>query len=254
MRPRPSPNASPMRSIMSACWASSCSSSKDGPLLVNEIAPRVHNSGHWTQRGLHRQPVRAAHPRRGRLAAGRCRATFRCRDGEHHRRGSGGLADARGQRRRAASLRQARDPRQAARWATSRGYRRRPPRAEPPRMSVKDGQSLVRSFTSALNFSKRMTSSMRLARKSRVSSFVLAVVGEPAHQRGRIDARQDRALGIEVEIGRGVAGRAPHRIDGAVEQLHAERGMRRQRQKGGGAAGGFLVRRAARRAARARRP
>ncbi len=21
---------------------------KDGPLLVNEIAPRVHNSGHWT--------------------------------------------------------------------------------------------------------------------------------------------------------------------------------------------------------------
>ncbi len=24
---------------------------KDGTLLVNEIAPRVHNTGHWTQDG-----------------------------------------------------------------------------------------------------------------------------------------------------------------------------------------------------------
>ena len=42
---------------------------KDGALLVNEIAPRVHNSGHWTIDACARQPVRAAYPRRRRLAA-----------------------------------------------------------------------------------------------------------------------------------------------------------------------------------------
>ena len=36
---------------MSASSASSCSSSATGRLLVNEIAPRVHNTGHWTQDG-----------------------------------------------------------------------------------------------------------------------------------------------------------------------------------------------------------
>ena len=36
---------------MWACSASSCSSPTDGRLLVNEIAPRVHNSGHWTIEG-----------------------------------------------------------------------------------------------------------------------------------------------------------------------------------------------------------
>ena len=34
---------------MSACSASSSSSSPTARLLVNEIAPRVHNSGHWTE-------------------------------------------------------------------------------------------------------------------------------------------------------------------------------------------------------------
>ena len=35
---------------MSACWRSRCSWWPAGaiPLVVNEIAPRVHNSGHWT--------------------------------------------------------------------------------------------------------------------------------------------------------------------------------------------------------------
>ena len=35
---------------MSACFVSKCSQREgDSPrLLVNEIAPRVHNSGHWT--------------------------------------------------------------------------------------------------------------------------------------------------------------------------------------------------------------
>ncbi len=28
---------------------SNCSCTKDGKLLANEFAPRVHNSGHWTQ-------------------------------------------------------------------------------------------------------------------------------------------------------------------------------------------------------------
>ena len=39
-----------------------------GKLAVNELAPRVHNSGHWTIEGAH-QPVRAAHPRDLRAAA-----------------------------------------------------------------------------------------------------------------------------------------------------------------------------------------
>ena len=39
---------------MSACWRSRCSWSPEGRphrVLVNEIAPRVHNSGHWTLDG-----------------------------------------------------------------------------------------------------------------------------------------------------------------------------------------------------------
>ena len=42
------------RSTMSACSPSKCScwSTDSGPkILVNEIAPRVHNSGHWTLDG-----------------------------------------------------------------------------------------------------------------------------------------------------------------------------------------------------------
>ncbi len=41
-----------------------------GRLLVNEIAPRPHNSGHLTVRCVHHQPVRAAGPRRLRPSAG----------------------------------------------------------------------------------------------------------------------------------------------------------------------------------------
>ena len=36
------------RSTTAACCASRCSSPRDGRLLVNEIAPRPHNSGHYT--------------------------------------------------------------------------------------------------------------------------------------------------------------------------------------------------------------
>ena len=35
---------------------------RDGSIAVNELAPRVHNSGHWTIEGAAHQPVRAAHP------------------------------------------------------------------------------------------------------------------------------------------------------------------------------------------------
>ena len=42
-------------------------------LLVNEIAPRVHNSGHWTHRRRADVAVRAAYPRGRRLAARRRR-------------------------------------------------------------------------------------------------------------------------------------------------------------------------------------
>ena len=41
---------SPKRSTTSACSRSSCSC-RDGELLANEMAPRVHNSGHWTIEG-----------------------------------------------------------------------------------------------------------------------------------------------------------------------------------------------------------
>ena len=51
--PRPRPRRAHRRahrrpSTMSACWRSRCSSPARARVLVNEIAPRVHNSGHWT--------------------------------------------------------------------------------------------------------------------------------------------------------------------------------------------------------------
>ena len=46
-RPTPSPSRSSSRSTTSACSRSRCSSRRDG-VLVNELAPRPHNSGHWT--------------------------------------------------------------------------------------------------------------------------------------------------------------------------------------------------------------
>ena len=58
------------RSTTSACSRSSCSCCRRraaSRLLVNEIAPRVHNSGHWTHGRLHGLAVRAARPR-GRAA------------------------------------------------------------------------------------------------------------------------------------------------------------------------------------------
>ena len=47
-RPRRSPGGSPMRWTWSGCSRWRCSSIATGKVLVNEIAPRPHNSGHWT--------------------------------------------------------------------------------------------------------------------------------------------------------------------------------------------------------------
>ena len=69
-----SPAASPRRSTMSACSAVEMfylGARRTGAerLMVNEIAPRVHNSGHWTIEACAVEPVREPHPRRRRLAA-----------------------------------------------------------------------------------------------------------------------------------------------------------------------------------------
>ena len=40
-------------------------------LVANEMAPRVHNSGHWTIEGADDEPIRESLARRARLAARR---------------------------------------------------------------------------------------------------------------------------------------------------------------------------------------
>ena len=54
----------------SACWRRVLRA-RDGRLLVNEMAPRPHNSGHWTLDACVDQPVRAAGARAVRPAARR---------------------------------------------------------------------------------------------------------------------------------------------------------------------------------------
>ena len=119
-----SPRASPRPSIMSACWRWKCSWSARSAraLLVNEIAPRVHNSGHWTIDGATVLAVRAAYPRGRRLAA-RQTAAARQRVEMTNLIGAevndaSKLADRAG--RLLASLRQGRGTTAAARWGTSR--------------------------------------------------------------------------------------------------------------------------------------
>ena len=70
-----------------ACSPSSCSRPPTSRILVNELAMRPHNSGHWTHRGLDHEPVRAAPARRARPAARRDRpAAALRRDGQRARR------------------------------------------------------------------------------------------------------------------------------------------------------------------------
>ena len=72
-------------------------------------------------RSLRDQPVRAAHPRGRRLAAGRSRAPLRCGDGEHHRRGGRAVARAGAAEGAACTSTASASRGRAARWATSRG-------------------------------------------------------------------------------------------------------------------------------------
>ena len=56
----------------------------DGGLLVNELAMRPHNSGHWTMDGARHQPVRAA-PARGAGLSARANRADRAGDGDGQR-------------------------------------------------------------------------------------------------------------------------------------------------------------------------
>ena len=81
----------------------------DGELLVNEIAPRVHNTGHWTieacQCSQFEQHIRAV----AGWPLGDPGAPCRCGDGEYHRRRSRCLGKP-GQNRGAAPLWQGAGP------------------------------------------------------------------------------------------------------------------------------------------------
>ena len=117
---------------------------------MNEIAPRVHNSGHWTEAACLDRPVRAAHPRHLRLAARRRGAALGRRDGEPaRRRGGGGAGD---HRRAGASLRQGRgaagaqDGAPDAHRAANARERAAPrgPRGDPRRRAAPGGERLSR--------------------------------------------------------------------------------------------------------------
>ncbi len=56
-----------------------------GRLVANEMAPRVHNSGHWTIEGARDQPVREPRARRRGAAARQRRAARPRRHGQRHR-------------------------------------------------------------------------------------------------------------------------------------------------------------------------
>ena len=61
----------PTSSAWSGCWRSSCSRPSTARLLVNELAMRPHNSGHWTHGRRAHQSVRAAPARGAGLSARR---------------------------------------------------------------------------------------------------------------------------------------------------------------------------------------
>ncbi len=67
-----------------ACWPSSSSSPTDG-LLANEIAPRVHNSGHWSIEGAECSQFENHLRAIAGLPLGADRAARRVADGELHR-------------------------------------------------------------------------------------------------------------------------------------------------------------------------
>ncbi len=59
----------------------------------------------------------------------------------------------------------------------------------------------------------------------------VGAIVEPIERRRGIDAGEQPALRIEIEIGRAIAGRVPDRIDRVVEQLRAMRQVERRRKE-----------------------
>ncbi len=195
-------------------------------------------------RCLPRQPVRAPYPRGRRLAARSMDAAFS--DAVMENLIGEEAADWRALAARGGACISTENPKpaRAARWAISPGLSREGRRVEAFQdLCERRHIFAVPSFISALNFSNCITFSMR-GRGTRASRFALAGIVEPAHQRRGIDACQDCALGVEIEIGGGVAAAAPHRIDRPHRQVSrpAARWAATCRN-GGGAARGFLVRR-----------
>src|SRR5262249_33457621 len=94
----------------------------DGELLANEMAPRVHNSGHWTIEGAETSQFEN-HVRAPRLR----RADRLCGDGEPDRWLARAVGDPRRRRRAPASLRQ--DAASGPQGGTRHRAMRRPERA-----------------------------------------------------------------------------------------------------------------------------
>ena len=220
---------------------------KDGALLVNEIAPRVHNSGHWTIEACavsqFEQHIRAVAGWPLGDPARHSDAVMENIIGEEAAdwqalAASGGALHLYGKT-------EIRAGRKMGHITYLKPKTRRRAEAFAEDHRSKRRQVLCALCASrALNFSNCITSSMRAVEEFVVSRFVFAFIGEPAHQRGRIHARQDRALGVEIEIGGGVARRAPHRdrpCDRAASRPVAACGGKREKRRR--AARGFLVRR-----------
>ena len=112
------------RSTSWACSPSRCSCARDGTLLINELAPRPHNSGHFCfDAGVTSQFEQQLRAVCG-LPLGATDVAAPLRDGESARRPLGATANPIGPprrlpRREDSSLRQSRRRAPAARWATS---------------------------------------------------------------------------------------------------------------------------------------
>ena len=105
---------------------------RDGELLVNELAPRVHNSGHWTIEGAETSQfenhLRAVLGWPARVHRDARRSCARRGDGQLHRRPPRPRRDPRDPRRAPARLRQDRSPRAQGRPRHRHRTRRRHPR------------------------------------------------------------------------------------------------------------------------------
>ena len=81
----------------------------------------------------------------------------------------------------------------------------------------------------ALAFSNVITPSIRRSRKARGLRLALALVVDEHRQRRGVDRGEDRALGVVVVIGRGVAREAPHRVGAVPAERERAAGVPRHR-------------------------